>query len=183
MIRLARMSPGTITYATTAALGPQSLAGAWITKLAGVTMHSVPYKGAGPATIDVLSGQVSFGIVGMAPVLPHIAAGKLKALAVMSKARVRWLPDVPTVSETPGMSEFEVTHWMGVQVQGKTPVEIIQRLNDDIAKSLQAADVRDALIAQGIEPVGNTPLEFAAFLADERRRSTELLKIMGVRLD
>src|SRR5207302_6186346 len=95
VIRLARASPGTVTYATTAALGPQSLAGAWITKLAGVTMNSVPYKGAGPATIDVLSGQVPFGIVGMAPVLPHISAGKLKALAVMSKTRVRWLPDVP----------------------------------------------------------------------------------------
>jgi tripartite-type tricarboxylate transporter receptor subunit TctC len=183
MIQLARKSPGAISYATTAALGPQALAGAWIAKLGGVTMNSVPYKGAGPATIDVLSGQVPFGIVGMAPVLQHISAGKLKALAVMSKARVRWLPDVPTVSESPGMSEFEITHWMGVQAQGKTPRVIIERLNAEIAKSLQAVDVQETLIAQGIEPVGNTSEQFGAFLEGERRRSAELLKMIGVSLD
>jgi tripartite-type tricarboxylate transporter receptor subunit TctC len=183
MVQLARMSPGSISYATTAALGPQALAGAWITKLAGVAINAVPYKGAGPATLDVLSGQVPFGIVGMAPVLAHITAGKLKALAVMSKARVRWLPDVPAVSESPGMDEFDITHWMGVQVQGKTPPEIIQRLHVEIAKSLQSGDVQQTLIAQGIEPVGNTPQEFAAFLDNERRRSAELIKILGVRLN
>ena len=124
-----------------------------------------------------------FKIVGMAPVLAHITAGKLKALAVISKARVRWLPDVPAVSKSPGMDEFDITHWMGVQVQGKTPAEIIQRLYSEIAKSVQSADVQQALIAQGIEPVGNTPQEFAAFLDNERRRSTELIKIIGVRLN
>jgi hypothetical protein len=79
------------------------------------------------ATMDVLSGQVPFGIVGMAPVLPQIRAGKLKALAVLNKARVRWLPDVPAVAESPVMSEFEMLHWMGVQVQAQTSPDIIRR--------------------------------------------------------
>jgi tripartite-type tricarboxylate transporter receptor subunit TctC len=176
MIQLARASPGALSYATTAELGAQALAGALIAKLAGVAMTAVPYRGAGPAAIDVLSGQVPFGIVGMAPVLPQINAGKLKALAVMTKTRVRWLPDVPAVAESPGMSEFEILHWMGVQVQAKTSLDIIRRLNVEIVESLRATDVQDALLAQGIQPVGNTPEQFGSFIEVERRKATEVIR-------
>jgi tripartite-type tricarboxylate transporter receptor subunit TctC len=175
MIELARTSPGSVSYATTTELGAQALSGALIAKLAGITMTAVPYKGAGPATMDVLSGQVPFGIVGMAPVLPQIRAGKLKALAVMNKARVRWLPDVPAVAESPGMSEFEMLHWMGVQVQAQTSPDIIRRLNVGIVETLRAMDVQDALLAQGIEPVGNTPEQFGAFVEAERRKAIDVI--------
>jgi tripartite-type tricarboxylate transporter receptor subunit TctC len=182
MIELARTSPGTVNYAATAELGAQALAGALIAKLAGVTMTAVPYKGAGPATMDVLSGQVPFGIVGMAPVLPQISAEKLKALAVMNKTRVRWLPDVPAVAESPGMHDFEILHWMGVQVQAKTPPDIVRLLNREIAESLRAADVQEALLAQGIQPVGNAPEQFGAFIETERRKATDVIRSTGIGL-
>jgi tripartite-type tricarboxylate transporter receptor subunit TctC len=182
MIELARTSPGSVSYATTTELGAQALSGALIAKLAGITMTAVPYKGAGPATMDVLSGQVPFGIVGMAPVLPQIRAGKLKALAVMNKARVRWLPDVPAVAESPGMNEFEMLHWMGVQVQAQTSPDIIRRLNVEIVETLRAMDVQDALLAQGIEPVGNTPEQFGAFVEAERRKAIDVIRSTGVEL-
>jgi tripartite-type tricarboxylate transporter receptor subunit TctC len=132
--------------------------------------------------MDVLSGQVPFGIAGMAPVLPQIKVGKLKALAVMNKTRVRWLPDVPAVAESPGMSEFEMLHWMGVQVQAQTSPDIITRLNLEIVETLRAMDVQDALFAQGIEPVGNTPEQFGAFVDAERRKAIDVIRSTGIGL-
>jgi len=114
--------------------------------------------------------------------MPHIRAGKLKALAVMNKARVRWLPDVPAVAESPGMSEFEMLHWMGVQVQAQTSPDIIRRLNVEIVETLRAMDVQDALLAQGIDPVGNTPEQFGAFVEAERRKAIDVIRSTGIGL-
>lgn len=118
----------------------------------------------------------------MAPVLPQISADKLKALAVMNKTRVRWLPDVPAVAESPGMHDFEILHWMGVQVQAKTPPDIVRLLNREIAESLRAADVQEALLAQGIQPVGNAPEQFGAFIETERRKATDVIRSTGIGL-
>jgi tripartite-type tricarboxylate transporter receptor subunit TctC len=118
----------------------------------------------------------------MASVLPQINAGKLKALAVMNKTRVRWLPNVPTVAESPGMSDFEILHWMGVQVQARTPSDIIRRLNVEIVGALRATDVQDALLAQGIEPIGNTAGQFGAFIEAERRKAAEVIRSTGIDL-
>ncbi len=179
VIRLAKAQPGQLVYGTPGPSSSQFIAGAWITSLVKIDMIHAPYKGAGPVTIDVLGGQIPFGIVGMAPVLTHIKAGKLRAVAVLTKKRVSWLPDVQTVSESPGLKDVEVSHWMGVQVSAKTPADVIKRLNKEVVEILRMPDVRDKLMAQGIEPVGNTEQEFAVFLASENKKYAYLVPLSG----
>jgi tripartite-type tricarboxylate transporter receptor subunit TctC len=183
LIKLVKRSPGKHSYGASSPGSPHHIAGAWLMSLAKLDMTPIPYKGAGPTTIDVLAGQIPFAIVGMAPVLTHIHSGKLTAIAVMTRKRVVWLPQVPTVSETPGLETFEMLHWMGVQVASKTPREIVKRLHKEITDSLSAPEVKKALLAQGIEPVGNSPDEFGAFLQGEYRKYADLVKLSGATLD
>lgn len=181
VIRLSRRMPGTLSYGTPGASTPQNIAGAWLVKRTGMDLVMVPYKGAGPATIDVIGGQIPFAVLGMAPILPQVKAGKLRAIAVMSKARVPWLPDVPVVAESTGMKDFSVVNWLGVQVHAKTPPETVRRLNREIVEVLKSADIRRILLEQGIDPVGNTPEEFSAFLNEEFRKYAELVKLAGLK--
>ncbi len=105
-IALAKREPDKLSFGTPGTARSQHLAGAWLNNLTGIDLTHVGYKGAGPATTDVLGGQIPFAIVGMAPVLPHIRQGKLVPIAVTTHERVQWAKDVPTVSETPGLERF-----------------------------------------------------------------------------
>lgn len=181
LIALARREPGKLSFGTAGTGSSQHLAGAWLNHLAGIDLQHVPYKGAGPATNDVLGGQIPFAILGMAPVLPHIKSGRLIAVAVTTPERVSWAKDVPTVAETPGMHGFEVNHWMGMFAPTGTPDPIIQHVQSDVASILREPEVRKRLQFLGIDPVGSTTPEFRQFLADEVKRFAMMFRMTGLK--
>lgn len=180
LIAFTRRNPGKVSFGSAGNASSQHLAGAWINNLAGIDMQHIPYKGAGPATTDVLGGQIQFAILGMAPVLPHIQQGKLVPVAVTTPERVVWAKDVATVAETPGMKGFEVSHWMGVLVPAGTPAEIVSRLQADIAAVLNSPEMRDRMAKLGVDPVGNSSAEFRAYLAAEKERFEKMFKLAGL---
>lgn len=177
LVAYAKAHPGKLSFGSAGNASSQHLAGEWINNLAGIDLLHVPYKGAGPATTAVLGGEIPFAIVGMAPVLPHIKAGKLVPVAVTTKSRVNWAADIPTVAESAGMAGFEVSHWMGVFVPAATPPAIVAQLQSEFAAVLKAPEMRERLVAMGIDPVGSTPAEFQAFLAAEQDRFAKMYKL------
>jgi tripartite-type tricarboxylate transporter receptor subunit TctC len=136
----------------------------------GANMMHVPYRGAAPAINDALGNQVSLAIVGMPPTVSHVKAGKLKALAVTTAKRSSVMPDVPAVSELPGMQDYRFTNWMGVFAPAKTPQAIVDRLSTEIAKIAKEDATREKLAAAGVDAMGLNAQEFTAFLASERKR-------------
>jgi tripartite-type tricarboxylate transporter receptor subunit TctC len=180
LIALAKAHPGKLSFGTAGNASSQHLAGALLNNMAGIDLQHIPYKGAGPATNDVLAGQIPFAIVGMAPVLGHIRAGKLVPVAITQAQRAAFAPDVPTVSETPGLEGFEATHWMGVFVPARTPPEVVQRLQTEIAAVLKTPEVRERLNKLGIEPVANTSAEFRAFLVADQARFARMFRLAGL---
>jgi tripartite-type tricarboxylate transporter receptor subunit TctC len=180
LIAKAKREPGKLSFGTAGTGSSQHLAGAWLAHLAGIDWIHVPYKGAGPATNDVLGGQIPFALVGMAPVLPHIRAGKLVPIAVTTPERVTWAKDVPTVAETPGMKGFVASHWMGVLVPAHTPPAIVERLQKEFAAVLHEPDVRARLRDMGIDAVGSTSAEFHDYLVAERERFARMYSFTGL---
>jgi tripartite-type tricarboxylate transporter receptor subunit TctC len=180
VIDLARREKGKLSYGTAGAGSSQHLAGEWLNQLAGIDLQHVGYKGAGPATTDVLGGQIPFAIVGMAPVAPHIKAGRLNAIAVTTRARLTSAPDIPTFAEVPALKDFEVSHWMGVLAPGGTPPALVRTLRDAIAAVLKDPATAERLRTMGVDPVGDTPEAFAAYLAQDREKFARLFRQAGL---
>lgn len=172
--------PGKTSYGTPGIGSAHQLAVDWIARGTGIKMLDVPYKGAGPATMDVLSGQIPLASVGMAPVMPQWRAGKLKVLAIMNNKRLPWLPEVPAASETRGAQAVDVYQWMGVFLPAGTPAAVVAKLNAAFAAVLRDPAVKKALIAQGVEPVGNSVEEFSKYLRGEREKYAMLVKQSGI---
>lgn len=181
LIAKAKKEPGKLSFGTAGTGSSQHLAGAWINNLAGIDLQHVPYKGAGPATNDLLGGNVPLGILGMAPVLKHIQAGRIVALAVMTPKRVDWAKDTPTVAETPGMEGFQANHWMGLLGPAGMPPEVVAKLQAEVAAVLAMPDVRERLRGLGIDPVGSGTEDFRRFLAEERERFAKMFRLTGLK--
>ena len=181
LIAKAKKEPGKLSFGTAGTGSSQHLAGAWINNLAGIDLQHVPYKGAGPATNDLLGGNVPLGILGMAPVLKHIQAGRIVALAVMTPKRVDWARDTPTVAETPGMEGFQANHWMGLLGPAGMPPEVVAKLQAEVAAVLAMPEVRDRLRGLGIDPVGSGTEDFRRFLAEERERFAKMFRLTGLK--
>ena len=181
LLALAKQKPEGLAYGTPGEGSSQHLAGAWLANLTGAKLVHVPYKGAGPATNDVVAGHIPLAIVGMAPVLPFIKSGKLLAVAVTSRTRVAWAPDVPTVAEAPGMAGFEATHWEGVFLPAGTPADLVRRVQEAFAAVLKQEAVTRQLLDLGIDPVGNATDEFKAFLQEDRARFAKMFAFTGLK--
>ena len=180
LLSLARAKPGQLTYATSGIGTGGYLAVELFKKMAGLDMIGVPYKGAGEATGAVLAGQVNMLFTQVAPALPHIKTGKLRALATTSLQRSAELPDVPTLSES-GLTGFQVDAWSGVLAPAKTPPEIVAKLQREIARILHSPDTKARLASFGFEPVGNTPAQFAALIKAELMKWEKLIKDAGIK--
>lgn len=180
VIELARKEPRKHSFGTSGNGSSQHLAGEWLNQLAKIDLQHVPYKGAGPAANDALGGQIPFALVGMAPVIQHIKTGKLRAIAVTTKERVSFAPEIPTFAETAGMAGFEVSHWMGVLAPGGTPAPIVERLQREIAAVLRDEAVAQRLRSMGVEPVGNTPQQFRAYLEADRDKFARIFRQAGL---
>ncbi|MEI6720155.1 MAG: tripartite tricarboxylate transporter substrate binding protein [Betaproteobacteria bacterium] len=180
-IALAKAAPGKYSYGTPGTGSSMQFAGESLNALAGISVVHVPYRGAAPVVTDLLGGQVPIGIVGMPPTVPHAKSGKLRILAVTSEKRSSAMPDVPAVAELPGMKGYRFTNWMGVYVPAKTPQPVIDRLAAEIAKIVREPAMREKLLSQGVEPVGDTTAEFAAFLKAEFDTYSKIAKDRNIR--
>jgi tripartite-type tricarboxylate transporter receptor subunit TctC len=181
LIAKAKSEKDGLAFGTPGEGSSQHLAGAWLSQLTGAKFVHVPYKGAGPATNDVVAGHIPLAIVGMAPVLPFIKSGKLTAIAVTSHERAIWAKDVPTVAEQPGMAGFEAWHWEGVMVPKGTPPETVKSLHDAFVAVLRMDSVKAQLMELGIDPVGNSTAEFTKFLAEDRDRFAKMFTYTGLK--
>jgi tripartite-type tricarboxylate transporter receptor subunit TctC len=177
---LAKAQPDRLTFASSAAAG--QLAGEFFKIITKTKMLHVPYKGAGPAVIDLMGGQVDLMFSSPTSVVPQVKNGRLRALAVTSSARLATLPDVQTSREA-GFGEFEISGWYGVAVPANTPREVVMKLNGVLLRTLQLNDVRERLQAEGLEAKGNTPEEMTAFVKAEYDRWTKVVKASGARAD
>jgi tripartite-type tricarboxylate transporter receptor subunit TctC len=179
LIALAKRRPGQIAYASAGIGTSPQMSVELLKSLAGIDMLHIPYKGSTPGVVDLLAGQVSVMTPNVLTALPHIKAGRLRALAVTSGKRSDALPDVPTLAEA-GVPGYDSTQWYGVLAPAGTPRPIVTRLHGEIVRALRAPDVRERLAADGAEPVGNSPEEFAAFIRAEIAKWAKVAKAAGI---
>jgi tripartite-type tricarboxylate transporter receptor subunit TctC len=181
LVDYAKQHPGRLSFASSGTGTPHHLAGEFLNQMAGISMVHVPYKGATPAVLDTITGQVQIGFLSLATALPHIKAGKLRLLAVVEGTRASALPEVPTVGET--IKGFEVSSWLGLFAPAGTPPAIIRTLNAEVVRTLTSPDTRASLDAQGLNIVVNSPEQFAAQVKLDYERWGKLIKSIGVLLD
>jgi tripartite-type tricarboxylate transporter receptor subunit TctC len=183
LIALARQRPGRLDFASGSTGSTGHLAGELFKQMTGTYMVHIPYKGAAPAVLDLVAGRVHLMFDNLASALPNIRAGKVRALAVTTKRRSSFLPELPTLDES-GLKGFDMTTWWGVMAPARTPDEVVARLNGEILRALEAPEVRERLRAMGSEtPAIRTPEEFTAFVAAEGRIYAELVRRSGAKPD
>jgi len=182
LIALARARPGQLNYPSAGVGSSSHLAGELLAILTGIKIVHIPYKGGGPAMIDTISGEMQMMFATMPAAMPHVKSGRVRPVAVTSAKRSQTLPQLPTISET-GVKGFEAATWYGVLAPAKTPRAIVERLHGEIVKMLAAPEIRERLGAQGFEPVGSTPEEFAAYIKSEIAKWAKVIKTAGIKAE
>jgi tripartite-type tricarboxylate transporter receptor subunit TctC len=182
LIALAKSRPGQLIYASAGNGTPPHLAAELFKSMAGVDLVHIPYKGNVPAFLDLLTGAVSLSFPTITSGLPQVRSGKLRALGVTSKDRSTVVPDVPTIAES-GLPGYEATTWYGMLAPAKTRTPVIAKLHDHMVEVLKLVDVREKLLAQGLEPVGNRPDEFAAIISTELVKWSKVVAAAGVKAE
>jgi tripartite-type tricarboxylate transporter receptor subunit TctC len=181
LIALAKARAGTLAYATPGTGSAQHLTGELLAVAAGIKLVHVPYKGAGQSIPDVIGGQVPMGIYGMLTISQHAKAGRLRVLAVTTQKRSAAAPEWPTLVEL-GLP-VDTSLWFGLIAPAATPKFIINKIHDDVVAALKAPDLRERIASQGGDVVGNTPEEFAAFIAAESAKYAKIITQAGVKLE
>ena len=166
LIALARARRGELSFGSAGVGTGTHLTGELFKSAATIDLLHVPYRGMGPAITELVGGQISMAFLGLPSGLPQMQAGKVRALAVTSAARSNAVRELPTLAEA-GLSGFEATTWQGFVVPAGTPRDVIARLHAESARAVQAAEVRERYAALGVEPVSNTPAQFAAYIQSE----------------
>jgi tripartite-type tricarboxylate transporter receptor subunit TctC len=182
LIALAKAKPGQLNYASAGNGTPPHLAGELFKSMAGVDLVHVPYKGNIPAFADMFAGRVSVSFPTITSGLPPVRAGKLRGLALTSSRRSSIAPDLPTIAES-GLPGYEATTWYGMLAPAGTPPALVAKLHDALTEVLKTSDTRDKLLAQGLEPVGSTPAEFAATIAAEIPKWRKVVAAAGVKVE
>lgn len=182
LIALAKAKPGQLSYASTGSGTPGHLAAELFKSMAQVDLLHVPYKGAAPALVEVMSGRVHVVLLSAPGLLPHVKAGRLRALAVTNAKRSALLPDLPTIAES-GLPGFEAEGWHGIFVASATPSAAVAALNRVLLAVLSISEVRTRLMSGGAEPVGLPPAQFAAKLRAEMQRWARVVKAANIKPD
>ena len=181
-IALMKARPGQFNYASAGPGSPQHLTAEMFKFMAKVEMTHIPYKGSGPAIVDLIGGQIPFAFESMIPILPHVKSGKLRGLAVTSKQRSPVLPDIATVDAT-GVPGFESIAWYGVVAPAGTPKDIVVKLNAEMVRIANLPDIKQRLIEMGSPPVAGTPDQFGALIRSEIPKWGKVVKQANVSLD
>jgi tripartite-type tricarboxylate transporter receptor subunit TctC len=182
VIEMAKAKPGSISYASVGNGSPGHLAGAMMATDAGVDMTHIPYRGGGPAVTDVMAGQVPLLWVSIPAAAQFVKAGKLRALAVSTVKRSAVFPDVPTMVES-GFKGFEVDSWYAMFVPAKTPQAIIDRINKAAVNVLAQPEVKEKLLGQGAEAVGDTPAQLSGVVKKEIAKWKQVVKSANIKVD
>jgi tripartite-type tricarboxylate transporter receptor subunit TctC len=183
LIALARSRPGKLDFGSGSTGSTGHLAGEMFKMVTGTYMVHIPYKGSAPALADMMAGRIDLMFDNLASALPSIKAEKVRALAVTTRARTGFLPQLPTLDES-GLKGFDMTTWWGVSVAARTPQPVVERLSAEILKAMDAPDMKEKLRGMGSEPPGiRSPEQFAAFVASELKIYTELVKRSGARAE
>jgi tripartite-type tricarboxylate transporter receptor subunit TctC len=180
MIDLAQSRPGQLLYGTAAHGSSGHLAGELFNQLAGTKLTQVPYKGAAPALTDLLGGQIHMTFDNIPVVIPHVRAGKLRALGVTSATRSPLLPEVPAIAEA-GLPRYEITARFGFTIPAKTPKNLIARLNAEVLRALGPAPVKQRFANLGLEAVGSSPQEYQRITVLESERLGKVIKAAGIK--
>jgi tripartite-type tricarboxylate transporter receptor subunit TctC len=180
-IAFAKARPGQLNFASASTGGMPHLAGELFNTMTGVKMVHIPYKGAAPATTDLISGQVTLMFNNMLSAMPQVKAGRLRAVAVTSLKRSTAAPELPTIAETvPG---YEANGWYGAFAPAATPKDIINRLNAEMNRIMKMPDVTQRLAGDGVEAVGTTPEQFGAYLKQEVAKWGKVVRASGAKAD
>lgn len=182
LIALAKSRPGTVNYATPGIGGQQHLASEYLALATGAKFTHVPYKGTGQAMADLLGGQVQMMFAAIAPLLPHLRAGKLVPLGIADVKRSSLLPEVPTFSES-GIERFEFVNWFGLFAPAGTPLALMEQLNRDVVATMRQEDTKQALAAQGLDVRPGTAKEFADFIQEEMAKYGRIAREAKVRIE
>ena len=175
LIQYAKANPGKVSFGSAGVGTSHHLTGEKLKLEAGIDMVHVPYKGSGPAHIDLMGGQIQIMFDNIVALMPNVKAGKLRAIAVSSAKRDPALPDVPTIQEA-GLRDFETVAWFGIVAPAGTPREVLARLNAEVAKAIALPDVRQRLIDSGSQIIGNSPEAADKFLRDELEKWGKVVK-------
>lgn len=181
-VAAARKNPGKLAYGSPGNGSLPHLAVELFRLQSGIDALHVPYKGGGPAVVDLVGGQIDFMFASPLEVMAHVKAGKLNVIGVSSAARLTYWPEVPTLKES-GYPEYESYAWFGVVAPAGTPGEIVARLNADIVAALKSPEVAERLVAQGADIAGTSPQEFARFLDAEHARWSAAVKAANVKVE
>lgn len=182
LLALARRKPHELTYASTGNGTPPHVGGELLKSVAHIDLIHVPYKGSAAAVADVVSGQVSMMFINVPSAMSLVRAGKLRALAVGTSRRIDSMPELPTVAEL-GFPGFDVSLWMGLLVPARTPADVIDKLAQETSRILDDPKMRAKLEEQGAEPAYRSPAAFSAFIADETKRFSHIVRDIGLRVD
>jgi tripartite-type tricarboxylate transporter receptor subunit TctC len=179
LIKLARAKPGQLNYGSGGSGTMTHLSGELLKVMTGIQIAHVAYKGAPLAVVDVMAGQIQMAIGALPGVLPQIRAGQVRAIAVTTTKRSPSAPDIPTVAES-GVPGYEASNWYGMLAPAATPTSIITRLNSEIGRALQDAEIVESLRRQGLEPLPSTPDEFARYLKSEIGKWSKVILAAGL---
>ncbi len=180
LVALAKTRPGQLSYASAGNGSPAHLAFELLQRSAQIDINHVPYKGAAPALTDLLGGHVVMFFSGMPPAMPHVKAGKLRAIAVSTAKRSPALPAVPAVAES-GLRDFDISTWFGVLAPAATPRDVIGKLNAEISRALMLPDVKERLAREGAETAPGSPEQFGKFIQAEITKFAKIIRESGAR--
>lgn len=181
-VALLKAHPGKLTYGSSGVGGATHLAVALLTNMAAVEATHVPYKGGAPAVADLVAGRLSFMMANLTTALPHIRSGRLRALAIGTSKRSALFPELPTVAES-GVPGYEATNWNGIVGPTRTSNAVVQQMQREIAAVLKEPAIAEKMTAAGLEPIGDTPAEFARYLAAEASKWGKLVKSAQIRAE
>jgi tripartite-type tricarboxylate transporter receptor subunit TctC len=182
LIALLKKNPGKYSYGSGGNGSSAHLSAELFKSMAGVDIVHIPYKGASMALNDLIAGNVVMFMGNLPPAMGHIKAGRIRALAVTTRTRSKFVPELPTVDES-GLKGFETVAWFGLIAPAGTPAEIINKTRDEVVRILQTAELRERIDALGGEPVGNTPQEFAAIIRSDIAKWRRVVDQAGVKAD
>jgi tripartite-type tricarboxylate transporter receptor subunit TctC len=183
LIRYAKANPGKLNMASSGNGTSIHLAGELFKTMTGTFMLHFPYRGSGPALLDLMGGDMDLMFDNLPSAMPHIKSGKLKALAVTSAERSAALPELPTIAEAANLKGYEASSWFGLLAPAGTPADIVARVQQETAKALATPAMKERLASQGAIPSGISPADFAKLIAAETKKWAEVVKASGAKVD
>jgi tripartite-type tricarboxylate transporter receptor subunit TctC len=182
-VKYAKANPGKLSMASSGNGTSIHLAGELFKSKNGIFMTHIPYRGSGPALLDMIGGNVDVMFDNLPSAMPQIKGGKLKAFAVTSAERSGAMPELPTIEEAGKLKGFEASSWFGLLAPAGTPPEIVSRIQQEVAKALATPAIKEKMLAQGAIPSGNTPQEFAKLIDSEITKWAQVVKASGAKVD